>query len=292
MSTPASVLDGLTQPGARPGRRMTGPSALAGDPRRLAILTWTLAKLEFKLKFFGSVLGYFWQLARPLMFFGVLLAVFTIAFDVGSVVRNYPIVLLMGIVAFTFLSEASNGAVESVVMREGLVRKIHFPRLVIPLAVVVTAYLNFAVNFSAVLIFALAFGVEVRWAWLELIPLIGLLGLFATGLAMLLSALFVRYRDVRPIWDVVLQAIFYASPIIWPLELLKVDWLQHLLLVNPLAAVVVQMRHALVDPRAPTLVEAIGGYPLALAPLAVVVAVVALGFWVFNRAAPRVAEEL
>jgi ABC-2 type transport system permease protein len=275
--------------GAKP---IKGPSALSGDPRRFFNLTWTLAVLEFRLKFFGSALGYVWQLMKPLLLFGVMLFVFTKAVKLGGGVTQYPVVLLMGIVLFTFFAECTGGAVSSVVDREGLVRKIHFPRLVIPLSVVLTAYFNLALNFLAVVIFLLARGVAPRWSWFELIPLLAFLGVFATGLALILSSLFVRYRDVRPIWEVVLQAIFYGSAIFYPIETIPSVKLQHLILCNPLAAVVAQARHAVIDSGAPTAGQAIGGDVRLLIPLAITIGVGALGFWLFNREAPRIAEEL
>ncbi len=271
---------------------ITGPSALAGEPRRFLHLTWTLAVLEFRLKFFGSVLGYLWQLMKPVLLFGVMLFVFTKAVRLGGGVAQYPVVLLSGIVMFTFFAESTSGAVSSVVDREGLVRKIHFPRLVIPLSVVLTAYFNLILNYLAVVIFMLARGVEVRWSWLELFPLVLFLGLFATGLSMILSSLFVRFRDVRPIWEVTLQAIFYGSAIFYPIEKIPSVRLQHLIMCNPLAAVVQQIRHAVIDPTAPTAGQAIGGDARLLIPLAIVLVLVGLGFWWFNREAPRIAEEL
>lgn len=271
---------------------ISGPSALAGEPSRFLHLTWTLAVLDFRLKFFGSVLGYLWQLMKPLLLFGVMLFVFTKAVRLGHGVAQYPVVLLSGIVMFTFFSESTAAAVSSVVDREALVRKIHFPRLVIPMSVVLTAYFNLVLNYLAVMIFMLARGVSVRWSWLELIPLVLFLGLFATGLSMILSSLFVRFRDVRPIWEVALQAIFYGSAIFYPIEKIPSVTLQHLIMCNPLAAVVQQIRHAVIDPSAPTAGQAIGGDVRLLIPLALVLILVVLGFWWFNREAPRIAEEL
>ncbi|HET8672261.1 MAG TPA: ABC transporter permease [Thermoleophilaceae bacterium] len=279
---------------ALPGgvKPITGPSALAGDPRRFLHLTWTLAVLDFRLKFFGSVLGYVWQLMKPLLLFGVMLFVFTKAVRLGGGVTQYPVVLLSGIVMFTFFAESTSAAVSSVVDREALVRKIHFPRLVIPLSVVLTAYFNLVLNYLAVVIFMLARGVAVRWSWLELIPLVLFLGLFSTGLSMILSSMFVRFRDVRPIWEVALQAIFYGSAIFYPIEKIPSVKLQHLIMCNPLAAVVQQIRHAVIDPGAPTAGQAIGGDVRLLIPLVLVLILVGGGFWWFNREAPRIAEEL
>jgi ABC-2 type transport system permease protein len=269
-----------------------GPSALGGDLRRFWTLTWTLAVLEFRLKFFGSVLGYLWQLMRPLLLFSVLYVVFSEFVDLGAGVEHYPAVLLMGIVVHTFWAEATGTAVPSVLNRENLVRKIQFPRMVIPLSVVVTTFLNFCLNFVAVLVFFVIQGVELRWSWLELIPLVMLLCALSTGVAMAVSALYVRYRDVEPIWDVALPVSFYGTPILYPIESVPNVTVQNLLMCNPLAVIVQQVRHALIDPTAPSAAEAIGGAPRLLIPLAIVIAVCVLGYWTFNRSAPRIAEEM
>jgi ABC-2 type transport system permease protein len=273
-------------------RPMRGPSALGGDPRRFWTLTWTLAVLEFRLKFFGSVLVYFLQLMRPLLLFGVLYFVFTQLVRLGGGVNNYPVMLLMGIIIYTFFAEATGTAVASVPARESLVRKVQFPRLVIPLSVVLTTYLNFVLNFLAVVVFVLASGIEPRWSWLEIFPLILALGILCTGIGTMLSALFVRYRDVQPIWDVALQISFYASPILYPIEKIPDERLQHLIMCNPLAVIVQQARHAIIDPEAPSAAGAIGGAPRLLIPLALLIGVCILGYWVFDRSAPSIAEEL
>ncbi len=238
------------------------------------------------------MLGYLWQLMRPLMLFGVLYVVFTKFVRIGEGVPFYPVVLLASIVLFTFFSEATGGSVSSVVDREALVRKIHFPRMVIPLATVLTAYLNLLLNFLAVFVFMLVAGVDVQLRWLELPLLLLALGVLATGIAMLLSALYVRFRDVRPIWDVTLQVVFYGSPVLYPIEVIPSETVQRLIIcLNPLAAILQETRHALIDPGAPSAVEAAGGWPILATPL-IIVGVFALGFWVFNREAPRIAEEL
>ena len=148
-------------------------------------------------------------------------------------------------------------------------RKVHFPRLVIPLSVVLTTYLNFVLNFLAVVIFVLASGIEPRWSWFEIFPLILGLGVLSAGIGTMLSALFVRYRDVQPIWDVALQISFYGSPILYPIETIPDERLQHLIMCNPLAVIVQQARHAIIDPGAPSAAAAIGGAPRLLIPLAI-----------------------
>ena len=278
------------------GRPIRGPSALGSDAARFVHLTRTLAVTEFKLKFFGSVLGYLWQLMRPLMLFGVLYVVFTQFVKLGGeTVPHYEVVLLTGIVTYMFFASATAGSVMAVINREALVRKIEFPRLVIPLAVVLVAYFDVLLNFVAVFFFILLSGVEPRWSWLELVPLMVALGALATGIAMLLSALYVRYRDVAPIWEVVLQAVFYATPIIYPIELVGEkggEDVQQAMMLNPLTAILQQIRHAVIDPSAQSAGQAAGGWEWMLIPGGIIVGVMVLGFWVFNREAPRIAEEL
>jgi ABC-2 type transport system permease protein len=271
--------------------RYRGPSALGDDLRRFVNLTVTLAVTDFKLRFFGSALGYVWTLMRPLLLFGVLYFVFTEVVRFGDEIKDYPVYLLVSIMLFTFFSETTSRGVNSLVERENLLRKVRFPRLVIPLSVALNALFNLGLNMIVVFAFVFASGIEPRWSWLELIPLILLLIVFAVGVTMLLSALYVRYRDMQPIWEVALQMLFYASPVIYVAETLP-DSIEQEAMANPLAAVLTQMRHALIDPTAPTAADAIGGAAYLLIPFGIVVGSFALGTWVFTREAPRIAENL
>ena len=279
--------------------RVHGPSALSGDFRRFWSLTFTLARTEFKLRFFGSMLGYLWTLVRPLLLFGVLWIFFTKVAHVNSsklpVEEFYGAQLLGSIVLFTFFAEATAGAVRSVVDRENLVRRIHFPRLVIPVSVVMLALFNLVLNLIVVMIFALSAGVEPMLSWLELPLIVAMLVIFSVGLAMLLSAMFVHFRDISPIWEVVSQILFYASPVIISIQTVKAklsSQLFHLYMLNPLAAVFQQFRHAMVTHATPSAGQALGSWAGLLAPLGIVVAIFVLGFAVFNRAAAKIAENL
>lgn len=280
-------------PAAAPELRpVPGPSALGGDVRRLVNLTVLLAVTEFRLRFFGSALGYFWQLARPLMIFGVLYVIFTEVVRFGvQPIEHYPVYLLSALVIFTAFADATSRSVTMVVERENLVRKVHFPRLVIPLSVVLTALFNLALNLVAVFAFVLISGIGPRPEWL-LVPLLLLpLVIFGAGVAMLLSALFVRFRDVAPIYEVVLQVLFYGTPIFYSFETVP-ESVRTAYMSSPLASTVEQFRHWVIDPQAATAAEAIGGAAWLLVPAGIVVGVFALGLWVFQREAPRVAEEL
>ncbi|MDX6679257.1 MAG: type transport system permease protein [Solirubrobacteraceae bacterium] len=276
------------------GQEVTGPSAFSGGLKRFVALTRTMAVQEFKLRFFGSVLGYLWQLMRPLMLFGVLFLMFTVVFSV-SAEPDFGVALLLGIVLYTFFAEATGTAVTCVIDRENMVRKIQFPRMVIPMAVVLTACFNLVLNLVVVFTFGMITGVEPRWSWLGIVPLLALLVVFASGIAMMLSALYVRYRDVQPIWDVFLQVIFYGSLILVPYETVVAQGYEKLgsvLVSNPLAAVLQEARHIIVNPTYASASDAIGGSARLLIPLAIVIATFLLGLWVFNREAPRIAEEL
>jgi ABC-2 type transport system permease protein len=275
-----------------PGRPVRGPSAVGGDWRRLLQLTRLLAVTDFRLRFFGSVLGYLWQVMHPLLLFGVLYLVFTEVVRIGGDVPFYGVALLAGIVLFVFVSEATSQSVQSLVEREPIVRKIQFPRLAVPLSVVLTALLRLGLNLLVVFVFLLAAGGQIRWSWLEVPLLIALLALLALGLASLLSALYVHFRDVKPIWDVVLQVLFYGSPIFYPIEVITNDTLRQLLMLNPFAAILQQFRHAVIDPAHPSAFEAIGESALILVPLGLIGVIAVAGFRYFDRKAPRIAEEL
>jgi ABC-2 type transport system permease protein len=279
--------------------RVHGPSALSGDVRRFWSLTFTLARTEFKLRFFGSALGYVWTLVRPLLLFGVLYVFFTEVAHVNSSKlpgeRFYGAQLLGSIVLFTFFAEATAGAVRSVVDRENLVRKIHFPRLVIPASVVLLALFNLGLNLIVVMVFALGSGVEPTLSWLELPLIVAMIAVCAAGVAMLLAALYVHFRDISPIWEVISQILFYASPVIISIQTVKAKLspgLLHLYMLNPLAVILQQFRHAMITHATPSAGQALGSWAGLLAPLALVIAIFVIGFAVFNGAAAKIAENL
>jgi ABC-2 type transport system permease protein len=276
-----------------------GPSALGGGSRRFFDLLWLISVTEFRRIYFGTVLGYLWSLIRPLMYFGVLLFVFTQVFKVGSEhVEHYAVLLLLGIVLFTFFQESTTNAVTSVVAQEGVVRKTQFPRLVIPVSTVVTGMFNLLLNLVIVVVFLFAFGVDPTWTWL-LFPF-AILALFVitVAVAMGFSVLYVRFRDVAIIWTVVAQVLFYATPILYPVDFKSTPGhpattFEHLMMVNPLGVIMTQVRvWILHEPGAPTAVEAAGGWVGLLPALGVFVLVCLLGAFLFRREAPRIAEDL
>jgi len=272
-------------------RDVRGPGALGGGRRRALELLYLIAVTEFRRSYLGTALGYLWSLARPLLLFAVLLAVFTQAFDLGDRVRHYPMLLLFNIVLFGFFQEATTQAVSSIVSQESVVRKTQFPRLVIPLAVVLTSLFNLAVNLVVVLAFLLVAGIEPTWTWLLFPLVLALLLVLTTAVATILAALYPRYRDTAIIWSVAATALFYGTPVLYPLDIVS-ERLRDLISLNPLTPLFELARKWVVDPDAPGPATVGNGTAWLLVPAAIVVAVCALAVWVFKREAPRIAEEL
>jgi ABC-2 type transport system permease protein len=217
--------------------------------------------------------------------------VFTHIVRFGDKVPHYPVVLLAAIVVFNFFSEATSGGLMSLVARENLLRKVSFPRAAVPISVSMTAAANLALGIVVVFVFALIDGVPVDFGWIGFLVCVLGVAVLATALSVLLSVLYVRYRDVQPIWEVVLQLMFWGTPIIYTIESVPEDF-QELIMMNPLATLIQQGRHWLVPASTESASQAIGGTVLLLAPLAIFIAVVALSRWTFRRAEARVAEEL
>ena len=258
--------------------------------RRAAALTWTLAITDWKLKFYGSVLGYAWTLVRPFAFFGVIYFVFTEIANAGNDVPHYGVYILFAMVMFNFFAEVTAGCLLSMPTRENLLRKMRFPPIVIPLSVALTGLLNLGMTLAAVVVFTLINGVFPTWTWLEYPFLIVLLATLATGVGMLLSVLYVRFRDISPIWEVLNQILFYASAVLYVYTQIPAN-LQRPFLANPLAAINTEMRHVIIDDGSRSIFEALPN-GLWLVPLAIVFALFALGLWFFVRESPRVAERL
>jgi ABC-2 type transport system permease protein len=288
MSTPAAAVRFPVSPEAR---EMKGPSAYGGGWRRFVHLTWIIGLTEYRLTYFGSVLGYLWALMRPLLLFGVLYTVFSQIVKFGGDIPNYPVLLLFNIVLFSFFQDSSQRAVTAVVDSEAIVRKMHFPRLVIPLSTVMTGALNFLLSLIAVFIFILAYGVDPTWTWLLLPAILVPLIMLTSAIAMLVSSLYVRFRDVQPIWFVLSTILFYGSPVLYAIDTVPAN-AQRYMLFNPIAMLLEQARKWIVDPSARGCVEAIGGWKWAMIPLAISIAVCVLGLWVFNREARVIAERL
>jgi ABC-2 type transport system permease protein len=273
-------------------RDIRGPSAVTGDARRFWRLLWHLAKTDFRLKYHGSAFGYLWSLMSPLLLFAVLYLVFTKVIRFGGDVESFAALILLNIMLFTFFAEATSSSLVSIVVGESVIRKMEFPRLVLPLSIVLAWTFTLGLDLIVVLGFLIFLAhVPVTATWLLLPVLVLWLYVFTVGVALLLSTLFVRFRDTAQIWTVISRVMFYASPVLFPIELFP-PGAKALLLLNPLAPLFTQSRVWIIDPSAPSYSQAMGGAVFWIYPTLVLVSVAALGIWAFDRNAPRVAEEI
>jgi ABC-type polysaccharide/polyol phosphate transport system ATPase subunit/ABC-type polysaccharide/polyol phosphate export permease len=274
----------------RTGRPATGLISLP-PVGRIATLTRVLAVAAFKLKYLDAWLSYLWILVKPLAFFGTLYFVFTRIGHLNQGIGHYPVYLLCALVMFFFFADACSESVYCLVANEPLLRRIPFPHVVLPLSVVAIAFFDLFMSAVAVLVFVLASGVAPRLSWLAIVPLVLLLTIVVAGTSMLLSALYVRFRDVHHIWGLARQVLFYVTPIFYVVASYPSS-VRPLLTANPLAAIFTEFRHAVIDPHAPSLVRADGGVLGALVPVAVALAIFALGLWVFHRESPNAPENV
>lgn len=259
--------------------------------RRNYNLLRQLVITDFKLRYQGSVLGYLWSLLKPLALFTVLYAVFSHVLRFGDAIPFYPAYLLLGIVFFTFFAEATNNGLRAIVDRGELVSKISIPKYIVVISTVFSSLINLAINLGVVMIFILITGAVISPEALVIIPILLIeLVAFSLGVVFLLSALYVYYRDIAYIWEVVVQMTFYATPIIYPLTLVP-ESIHPYLLLSPLAQIIQNARQVLVTPETTTLASLTSPAAMAI-PLTFIVALGVLAVWYFRRHAPYFAEEM
>ncbi|MDB5183720.1 MAG: transporter [Candidatus Saccharibacteria bacterium] len=255
------------------------------------ILLRELVITDFKLRYQGSALGYIWSLLRPLALFAILYVVFVKFLPVGKGIPHYPVYLLLGIVVWNYFTEVSNNGVGAIVGRGDLIRKLNFPKYVIVLAGSFSALINLALNLVVVVIFAVASGVEVSigslWAPLLLVELF----VFSLSVAFLLSALFVKLRDINYIWEVLMQGAFYGTPIIYPINSIPVI-AQKVLILTPPAQIMQDLRQAFIWPQAATVGTIYGTEWARLIPVAFVAVFAVFSMLYFRRHAKNFAEEV
>ena len=259
--------------------------------RYALILLRQLVITNFKLRYQGSVLGYLWTLLRPLMLFVILYIVFAQFLKLGDDVPHYPVYLLTGIVLWNFFAEVTNNSVTAIVDKGDMIRKINFPKYVIVLAAAFSAVINLILNAIVVGVFIVFTGSDININIL-LVPFLVLeIFVFAIGIALILSALFVRLRDVNYIWEVVMQALFYGTPIIYPVSVVidKYPQVAHFLLLNPVAQAIQDIRYAVITPTTDTLAS-FAGPVWYVAPFSLVAAAMLIGLVYFKRRAAYFAE--
>lgn len=251
-----------------------------------------LVRTDFKLRYQGSAIGYSWSLLRPLFMFIILYAVFAGVFKLGKEIPNYPIYLFVGIVLWGFFTEMTSQSLGSIVGRGDLIRKIRIPRWMIIVSTSISALINLSLNMIIVLIIALATGMDFMKTGLLLPLYIFEIYLFALGLSLILSTLFVKYRDVSFIWEVLLQAGFYATPILYPLTLITNTTIQKLVLLNPMAQAIQGARNVFVTPQTITISDVFNSPFAFILPLIIVTIFLVIGVLYFKKEAPHFAENL
>ncbi|HEX3604893.1 MAG TPA: ABC transporter permease [Candidatus Dormibacteraeota bacterium] len=282
-------------------QRLASPPSAGGGMRRHLNLTRELAVTQFKLKYTGSVLGYLWSLLKPMMTFAIMYAVFDRLLHAGRTSDRFTMQLLVGIVIWTFFSETTITAVNAIVVNGNLINKASFPRAILVVASSLSALMTFAINLALIVIIAGAtHNLSLGWHSLLVLPLLIELYALVIGISLLLSALFVFYRDLGHIWEIFTQLLFYGSAVVFPLSLngtvrngvLEPIRIMRVIALNPVTQIIEDIRHALVtqDARVPWTATLLGAR-IAF-PLAVTAAVAVIGFAVFQRLAPHFSESL
>ncbi len=256
------------------------------------ILLKQLVKTDFKLRYQGSVLGYTWSLLKPLFLFAILYVVFVKIVGVDYGVKNDGVYLLLGIVLWTFFAELTGGSVTSIVTKGDLLRKLNFPRYVIVLAVGFSAIINLMLNMCIVIVFLILGGAELNVSIL-LTPLLFLeLFVFSLSIGFILCTAYVKFRDINHIWEVLMQALFYLTPILFPLSLAPF-WLQKILILNPLAQIIQDIRYTLVSTSTTTIEDLYSNSILArLIPLVIVAVTSVIALIYFKSRSKYFAEEI
>ncbi len=250
-----------------------------------------LVASDFKLRYQGSVLGYLWSLLRPLFMFGVLYVVFTHVIRVGNSIPYYPSYLLLGLVLWTFFIESTVSGMNAITGHGDMIRKVSIPKYLIVVSTMLSAFVNFCLNMIIVFVFMLFGHVPFRLTIL-LIPIVIVeLMIFSLVVSFLLSALYVKFRDLSHIWDVALQILFYATPIIYPLAIMPKSLIK-LVSISPLAQIFQDMRYLMITNKTTTTEQVFHSIAGLLIPLAVILIIGFVAVWYFRKSSPKFAEDL
>jgi ABC-2 type transport system permease protein len=251
-----------------------------------------LVVTDFKLRYQGSVLGYLWSLLKPLLMFVILYMVFVKFLRIGGDVPHFPVYLLLGIVMWNFFTEMTSLSLGSIVARGDLIRKIRIPRWIIVVSSSLTALINFALNLVVVMVLMFVNHVDVLRTGLWLPVIFIEVYIFALGVSLLLAALYVKFRDINHIWEVVVQAFFYLTPIIYPITLITNPTMQQLILLNPMAQAIQDGRYAVVTHQTVTISQVLHGSWLQAVPFVIVVLTLVAGILYFKKEAKYFAENI
>jgi ABC-2 type transport system permease protein len=253
-----------------------------------------LVRTDFKLRYQGSVLGYAWSLLRPLFLFVILYAVFVKVINSSGGIPHFPIYLLLGIVLWNFFNEMTVQSLGSIVGRGDLIRKIRIPRWTIVFSSSISALINLFLNLLVVIVFMVFNQVDLLKTTL-LLPLILVeIYIFALGLSLILSTAFVKFRDIGYIWEVIMQAGFYLTPVLYSLSIIHNVTYQKVLLLNPMAQAIQDARYSIVshDPRVITTSRVFNDSWHVFIPIILVIITLFIGLWYFRKESKYFAENI
>jgi len=245
---------------------------------------------DFKVRYQGSVLGYAWSVLKPLFLFAILYVVFVKFLGVGQGIPHYGVSLLLGIVLWTFFAEATITGMNAIVNRGDLIKKISIPRYLVVASSVTSVFINLAINLLVVLLFSFIDGVDILKTWLLLPVFIFELLAFALALSFFLSALYVKYRDAAYIWEVLMQAAFYATPILYPLSYVAVKF-HKIIMINPVAQIIQDSRWAFISHDTLSSWKVLGS-PLLFVPPLIIVTTIFIASRYFKSQAKYFAERI
>lgn len=248
-----------------------------------------LALTGFKLKYHGSFFGYLWSLMKPLFLFLILYFVFNSVFKLGKAVPNYPIYLLLGVTMWGFFAETTSMCMTSIVGSGDLIRKVYFPRIVLPIAMSLTAFITLLLNLLVVFGFMIYLKVPIHFDLIYLPLVLIEYYIFTLGASFFLAAIYVKFRDIGPIWEVACQALFYATPIIYGAGLVPMNLLK-IMMLSPLAQIIQEARFVIL-PNGVLTAEAVLGEYYVL-PFIIVVITFVTGYLVFQEMTAKFAEEV
>ena len=248
---------------------------------------------DFKVRYQESVLGYLWSLLRPLLMFAILYVLFTYIIPIGKDNPHYGVMLLTGIIMWNFFSETTSMGASSVVNNGDLLRKISIPRYLMVLTSSISALINLAINCIVIIIFALINGIHPSFEWVLIIPIIAELFVFSIGIAFLLSAITVKFRDVTYIWEIFLQGGFYASAIIFPITMVP-ESVRSIFYINPIVQIVQDARNLILGSNIhiDTLWNSVDSILIKIAPFIIIILFAVLGAWYFKKRSPYFAEDI
>jgi len=271
-----------------------GARATSGVAYYLRVLR-VIGVIDFKARYTDAALGYVWSLVKPLAYFGVLWLVFAHLLKTANQTEDFTLFLLIGILLFLFFIDAVTAMLPSIVEGGATLRRLAFDPILIPLSASVAIGITFCVNVLAFVIFAAIQRLTPQIEWLLIVPLLAELYLFTIGLGLLLSALYVRFRDISQVWELAASLLFFACAIFYPVGILP-DWAQKAAFLNPFVQVMQDIRHVMLggasgpnDLTASTVYAGAGG---RLIPIAIVALLFLVSVVLFRREGRYFAERL